>query len=250
MNPELAAIFPGAIAGDLEVSGEPKDQREYRPLDEQSLGRPEVIIPHSPLVESSGGVRATDISDDALLEQLLEGHKEALAILFRRYARMVRAVAYRILRDASEADDLLQEVFLFIFRKSALFDAARGSARSWIVQVTYHRAIDRRRHLASRHFYTRVEIDGDHLGVREPRAETAFYEQSMEGMLGKEMLRRMDESLSEEQRRVIQLYFFEGYTLEEIAGKVGQALGNIRNHYYRGLEKMRKQIFPSKLRPK
>jgi RNA polymerase sigma-70 factor, ECF subfamily len=189
-------------------------------------------------------------SDEILLQQLCEGDKEALAILFRRYARMVRAVGYRILRDASEADDLLQEVFLFIFRKSALFDAARGSARSWIVQVTYHRAIDRRRHLAARHFYTSVEIDDDSLGVREPRAEIAFYEQSMEGMLGKRMLRRMDESLSEEQRRVIQLYFFEGYTLEEIAAKVGQALGNIRNHYYRGLEKMRQQIFPSKLRPK
>ena len=88
-------------------------------------------------------------SDEFLFERLRDGDHGALALLFRRYARMVRGVAYRILRDAAEADDLLQEVFLFLFRKWALFDASRGSARSWIVQVTYHRAIDRRRHLLS-----------------------------------------------------------------------------------------------------
>jgi RNA polymerase sigma-70 factor, ECF subfamily len=240
MNSDATSYFPGPIPDDLRSDG---------------LGctRPDLVsLPGSSdhSFTTAEICSAAGVSDDALLEQLHSGDKEALAILFRRYARMVRAVAYRILRDPSEADDLLQEVFLFIFRKSALFDAARGSARSWIVQVTYHRAIDRRRHLAARHFYTSVEIDDDSLGVREPRAEIAFYEQSMEGMLGKEMVRRMDEALSMEQRRVIQLYFFEGYTLEEIACKVGQALGNIRNHYYRGLEKMRQQIFPSKLRPK
>ena len=65
-----------------------------------------------------------------------------------------RGVAFRILRDASEADDLLQEVFLFVHRKANIFDPSKASVRSWIVQMTYQRAIDRRRYLQSRHFYT------------------------------------------------------------------------------------------------
>ena len=161
---------------------------------------------------------------------------------------MVRGVAYRILRDAAEADDLLQEVFLFVFRKWALFDASRGSARSWIVQVTYHRAIDRRRHLASRHFYANAELDETLLTIDGPMADTAFYERSIEGSLGTEMLSKIEEALSIDQRRTIQLYFFDGYTFEEIAGFTGQMVGNVRNHYYRGLEKIRKLVFAPELR--
>jgi RNA polymerase sigma-70 factor, ECF subfamily len=199
---------------------------------------------------ADGQATAADYSDESLLAQLRGGNHEALALLFRRYARMVRAVAFRILRDAAEADDLLQEVFLFIFRKWALFDAARGSARSWIVQVTYHRAIDRRRHLASRHFYTSTELDDTLPTLNEPSTEAAFYERSIEGSLGIDMLRRIDEALSSDQRKTMQLYFFEGYTFDEIAGLAGQTVGNVRNHYYRGLERIRKLIFAPQLREK
>lgn len=188
------------------------------------------------------------LSDELALQQFREGDKEALGILFRRYARMVRAVAFRILRDASEADDLLQEVFLFIFRKWELFDAARGSARSWIIQVTYHRAIDRRRHLSSRRFYAAVDLDDP--AAAALGTEIAFYERSLEGTLGKAMVQGIEESLSPDQRETLRLHFFEGYTIEEIAQKMGQTPGNVRNHYYRALEKMRKLIFSPKLPPK
>ena len=87
------------------------------------------------------------VSDEAVMAQICDGNREALAVLFRRYARLVRTVAVRILRDDSEADDLLQDVFLFIHRNCRIFDASRAPARSWIVQMTYHRAIDRRRYL-------------------------------------------------------------------------------------------------------
>ena len=72
---------------------------------------------------------------------------------------LVRAVGYKILRDDSEADDLLQDVFLFIHQKSAVFDGSKSSPRSWIVQMAYHRAIDRRRYLDSRHFYAQVDLE-------------------------------------------------------------------------------------------
>jgi RNA polymerase sigma-70 factor, ECF subfamily len=182
-------------------------------------------------------VATTEPSDEALMECLGTGDQTALSSLFRRYARLVRGVAYRILRDPSEADDLLQDVFLFIHRKSALFDPSKGSARSWIVQVTYHRAIDRRRYLLSRHFYTRVDLEdvireqrdpalGDVLGAIVDRADA----------------QKLFESLSENQRQTLTLFFFEGCTFDEISLKLGQTRGNIKNHYFRGLEKLRKLL--------
>lgn len=189
-------------------------------------------------------------SDEVLLEQFQQGNQDSLALLFRRYARMVRSVAYRIVCDEAEADDLLQEVFLFIFRKSTLFDPARGSGRSWIVQVTYHRAIDRRRHLASRRFYSNTELGEDLLSADEPIQDATFYDRSIEGWLGTEPVKRIEEELSEDQRRTIELYFFDGYTFDEIAKLRGQTVGNVRNHYYRGLERIRQLIFAGALRGK
>jgi DNA-directed RNA polymerase sigma subunit (sigma70/sigma32) len=74
-------------------------------------------------------------SDEQLLEQVRNGAKEAITHLFRRHARAVHRVALRILRDHAEAEDLVQEVFLFIFRKAALYDPARGAGASWIIQI-------------------------------------------------------------------------------------------------------------------
>src|SRR5258708_29896188 len=106
--------------------------------------------------EAQGGTSSptesheSQLDDEILVLRVAGGNREALAVLFRRYARLVRAVAMRILHDSSEADDLLQDVFLFIHRKSGTFDNSKSSARSWIVQRTNHRAIDLRRHLHSR----------------------------------------------------------------------------------------------------
>jgi RNA polymerase sigma-70 factor (ECF subfamily) len=156
---------------------------------------------------------------------------------------MVRILAERILRDASEAEDLVQEVFLFVFRKAGLFNPKRGSARSWLAQVTYHRGFDRRRYLASRHFYSNLELQEAILQLEEPAALTASYDDTIEAALGKDALRRIDEALTEAQRRVMRLHFLDGYTVPEIAAMIGQSEGNVRNHYYRALEKMRKEIF-------
>jgi RNA polymerase sigma-70 factor (ECF subfamily) len=158
----------------------------------------------------------------------------------------VRGVALRILRDGSEADDLLQDVFLFIHRKCEVFDASKCSARSWIVQMTYHRAIDRRRYLQSRHFYTCADLDGSR-ELLDPRSETARYGASVGDLVGNTTIQGLLDTLTEDQRNTLSLHFFEGYTFGEIAVKLDQSLGNIRNHYYRGLDKLRKQVFPGKL---
>jgi RNA polymerase sigma-70 factor, ECF subfamily len=200
--------------------------------------------------ESSEVAHTVEIPDEHLLAQLRDGDQGALALLFRRYARVVRSVAHRILRDAAEADDLVQEVFLFVFRRAGLFDPARGTGRSWLIGVTYHRAIDRRRHLASRHFYANNGLEEDLLAAAELMTDTTLYENSIEGSLGVETLKRIEEELTEDQRRTIRLHFFDGYTFEEIAELRGQTLGNVRNHYYRGLERIRKLIFAGALRGK
>jgi len=252
MSSEAASYFPGTFECDRENAN-----REKNPSDRSSnLSRPE-NVPLRALHPENRRLLSADpqqlgsgVSDEMLLGRLQSGDREALAILFRRFARIVRSVAYRILRDQSEADDLLQDVFLFILRKAALFDASQGSARSWIVQVTYHRAIDRRRYLVSRHFYSSLELGDSVLSSAELGAETAFIERSIEGVVGRARLKRIAESLSEHQRQTIQLYFFEGYTLEEIAAQIGQSLGNVRNHYYRGLEKIRQVVFAAKLQAK
>jgi RNA polymerase sigma-70 factor, ECF subfamily len=177
-----------------------------------------------------------DSSDEALMDQAKNGGTEALPVLFHRYARLVRAIAYKILRDESEADDALQEVFLFLHRKSVLFDSSKNSARSWIVQVTYHRAIDRRRYLQSRHFYTQVDLEDVESDLG------AITDKPVTGGLEKKEIRKLFDALSENQRQTLQLFFFEGLSLEEIALKLGQTRGNVKNHYFRGLDKLRKQL--------
>lgn len=188
-----------------------------------------------------------EISDEALVLQICQGSREALAVLFSRYAQVVRGVAYRILRDASEADDLLQDTFLLIDRKCRLFDPARGPARSWILQVAYHNALARRRYLNSRHFYTRLNLDDVDNQLTDPETCQKGREVS-DARLGNAGLKQLFENLSDDQRETLRLFFVEGYTLAEIAPKLKQSHGNVKHHYFRGLEKLRKHVFNGKLR--
>jgi RNA polymerase sigma-70 factor (ECF subfamily) len=194
--------------------------------------------------ESDGRINPIDApfksrSDEDLLSQVTDGSKEALSILFRRHARPVFNVARRILRDTSEAEDLVQEVFLFLFQKARLFDPAKGSATSWIIQMTYHRAIDRRRYLGSRQHYNSQELNEELLHSTNGRV-------SINEVAGRQLLERLREELSAEQRQTLELHFFEGFSFHEIAEKTGQTFGNVRNHYYRGIERLRSHIFPEK----
>jgi RNA polymerase sigma-70 factor, ECF subfamily len=202
----------------------------------------------SSFVASDQAISLAETCDEGLMARICEGDNEALASLFRRYARVVRGVAYRVLRDASEADDLLQDIFMLIHRKCGMFDAARGPARFWILQMTYHRAIARRRYLNSRHFYTRVDLEDLGRELAAPRTGWLEAIDSGDGLLGREGLQKFLEGLSDNQRKTLQLFFIEGHTLGEIASKLNQTRGNVKNHYFRGLDRLRKQIFGNKLR--
>jgi RNA polymerase sigma-70 factor (ECF subfamily) len=198
-------------------------------------------VSHQPSVVNS------ETLDETLIIQICEGSREALAILFRRYARLVRQVSFRVLRDASEADDLVQDVFLLVQRNCTTFDSSKGPARFWILQMAYRRAISRRRYLTFRHFYTRLGLDDGASQLADPRTSGGRFEDSAAGRLGNGGLQRAFEAHSENQRRTLRLHFFEGYTFGEIASELGQSTGNIRHHYFRGLDRLRKQLFDCKL---
>jgi RNA polymerase sigma-70 factor, ECF subfamily len=185
-------------------------------------------------------------SDEELIAQMCEGEKRPLAILFRRYARLVHAVGRKILKDEAEADDLVQDVFLSVFSRCKTFDNQRSSVRSWIVQTAHCRGIDRRRRLTACHYYTRIDLDCDMLNVHNKQNGVPSYEKSLEGIFGKKGLKEMFETLSDDQRETLRLHFFEGYSFNEIAAKMGQSSGNIRNHFYRGLDRLRRRVFASK----
>jgi RNA polymerase sigma-70 factor (ECF subfamily) len=225
MSSEAAGCFPSAL-----VHG--ADEPEQIEVAADNL---RIAVPTPDASYSS----STDKTDEQLLTMVGLGSREALSLLFRRQARSVFNTAWRILRDQSEADDLRQEVFLYLFEKAADFDPAKGSAVSWIIQVTYHRAIDRRRYLDSRHHYSSQELDEEKLpaNLGQPSTDTID---------GKALLNRVREQLSVDQLQTLELHFFEGYSLREIAEKSGQTVGNVRHHYYRALERLRCSLFPEK----
>jgi RNA polymerase sigma-70 factor, ECF subfamily len=186
------------------------------------------------------------LSDERLLGLIHQKDRDALSQLFRRYASTLHAIGRRILRDDSEAEDLVQEVFLYIHTKSALFDSSKGTARSWIFQIVYTQAFLRRRDLKHHGLYS-SDIQDNLRGAETIAKSEADYDRTVEGIFGSNGWRKLLESLTEEQRETLRLHFFEGYTFAEIAEKLGQSYANVRNHHYRGLEKFRKHLAESAL---
>ena len=209
-------------------------------LPELGIAGPQATTVNPPVTE-------IQLSDEALMAEVCLGSREALAQLFRRYAGIVRGIAYRVLRDRCEADDLLQDIFLLIHRLGKGFDSSKASARFWILQMTYRRALSRRRYLTSRHFYTSVELDDVETELADPRTPVTEIDESIDAKIGHGSLQKVFAELSENQQQTLRLFFVEGYTFDEIAEKLGQTRGNIKNHYFRGLERLRKHIFGGKL---
>jgi RNA polymerase sigma-70 factor (ECF subfamily) len=217
MSSEAAAYFPNGLTDASDV---------YEAVSERDSSRQETVADTS----------SAEPTDEQLLSQVGLGSKDALGLLFRRHARAVFHVAWRILRDESEADDLRQEVFLYLSERSQHFDAQKGPGASWIMQVTYHRAIDRRRYLDFRQHYSAEEFD-------EQRMPTTAAQPSLEALDGRTIRDRLREQLTADQQQTLELHFFEGYSLREIAERNGQTVGNVRHHYYRALERLRSHLF-------
>jgi RNA polymerase sigma-70 factor (ECF subfamily) len=187
------------------------------------------------------------ISDEDLISQISAGSREALALLFRRYAHQVYAISRKILRNEAEADDFLQDIFLGVRSEAGKFDTSKGSARSWILGMAFRRALSRRRYLSSRHFYTQLDIEDAIDRGEEPRTDPGRLDELIDQNSAARSLEEIFQTLSENQRQTLRLFFIEGDSFEEIAEKLGQSRGNIKHHYFRALEKLRKELFGSKL---
>lgn len=180
------------------------------------------------------------------MARLQASDSAALDLLFGRYARLVLGIALRILDDYGEAEDVVQEAFLYLYQKAFLFSSAKGTARAWIIQIAFHRALDKRMYLGRRGFYLGTEIDS--------LDDTLLGETDLDREIGAKLDRAQLEKAFEElpalQRRTLELFYFEGLELREIAEKLAEPLENVRHHYYRGLERLRKSTFVRKLREK
>jgi RNA polymerase sigma-70 factor (ECF subfamily) len=188
-----------------------------------------------------------EVSDEILLSRIVQEDREALAALFRRYFRLVHGIGRRILHNNAEAEDLAHDVFLFIARKSHLYNPEKGTARSWIVRVTYYQALDRREYLETRHYYSSVSLDASN-AEEMAGAEGAEYDHSGEALFGRSCWLECRNMLTEDQWETIRLHFYEGCTFTEIGQKRNLTVGNVRHHFYRGLARLRKHIFHDKLR--
>jgi RNA polymerase sigma-70 factor (ECF subfamily) len=175
-------------------------------------------------------------SDEELIVYVRQGVGDALAVLFKRYQRLVFSVAMKVLRDLGEAEDLTQNAFMQIYRTATVFDPSRGSAKVWILKHAYHLSLNRRRHLAIRQFYSAEEISemNELTPLLEP-GEMTYPEK-------RHLVEQTLSTLNEPQRRVLEMAFFDGLTLKEIADKTGETPGNVRHHYYRGIDKLRAQL--------
>ena len=175
------------------------------------------------------------LTDEALLHNIAHGCDDCFDLLFLRFFRPVLNLAYKIIRDRPEAEDVVQEVFLSIHEQRERFDPSVGSARTWVLQFGYYKSLKRRRYLARRHFYEEhVHVEDD---PREPLVvQPEFVQRSVEC---REIVEQALAGLPPPQRRVIELLHFEGHTLREISEIEGKELTGIRNSYYRGLNALK-----------
>lgn len=188
-------------------------------------------LPHTSYADLSA------CSDEELIRQLQLGNGDALAVLFQRYQRLVFSVAIKILHDIWEAEDLTQSAFMEIFRSASLFDANRGTPKTWILQYAYHMSLNRRRHLSIRRFYSAEEMSTLPLleMIEVTPGDLTLPEK-------RRLVAQALSSLNDVQRQVLEQAFFDGFTLKEIAEKMGETFSNVRHHYYRGMAKIRSQM--------
>jgi RNA polymerase sigma-70 factor (ECF subfamily) len=167
--------------------------------------------------------------DNALVFAIRSGDQNAMATLYDRYSSIVYSVALRVLGDTGAAEDILQDVFMQLWRKPAAFDASRGNLGAWLAVITRNRSIDalRKRRPESDFENVVLSVEPD-LATEADRARAA----------GK--VRAALAAMPDNQRKALELAYFEGLTHTEIAAKTGEPLGTIKTRIRAGLLALRK----------
>jgi len=178
-------------------------------------------------------------TDRTLIARVEARDADALASLYDMYAARLLGLAARILGDTGEAEEVLQEVFLFVWRAAATFDPARGSVLAWLLVATRSRSIDRlrTRRPAARAGLTRVDRVPDKPDPRDVEADSATREWET-------LCRAAIAELPPEQRLALELAYFEGLTHQEISRKTSTPLGTVKTRVRLGLMKLKDRIRP------
>ena len=179
-------------------------------------------------VEKSSQARGDAADEMRLIVRLRAGDQQAMSELYDRYGKVVYAVALRVLQDAAAAEDVLQDVFLQLWRNPDAFDASRGSLAAWLSVIARHRSIDRLRQ-------RRPETDIEECVITSgpdlrDETERALVVEKVRGALAE---------MNPDQRSALELAFFQGLTHSEIAEKTGEPLGTIKTRIRSGLQQLR-----------
>jgi RNA polymerase sigma-70 factor (ECF subfamily) len=171
----------------------------------------------------------------SLISRIAEGDNAAFTALYQRFSASLYGMAFRMMNDAKEAEDVLQEGFTYIWRKAASYDPSRSSPFAWAVMIIRNKAIDRLR------VRQRLERLRDKVTT-----ESSFYQENDETSADEPTLRERRalvrsalEQIPPEQRQALELSFFGGLTHEQIAERLATPLGTIKARIRRGLLRLR-----------
>jgi RNA polymerase sigma-70 factor (ECF subfamily) len=169
--------------------------------------------------------------DTQLLERVRRGEEPAMAALFDRYSKVVYSVALRVLRDTAAAEDVLQEVFLGIWRRPESFVAARGSLGGWLAVVARNRSIDTLRRKRPSEQVEEISLASPFNLAAEAERNTLM-----------ERARIIILRLPPEQRKTLEMAFFDGLTHTEIAEMTGDPLGTVKTRIRSALVTLRREL--------
>jgi RNA polymerase sigma-70 factor (ECF subfamily) len=177
-------------------------------------------------------------SDEALAQLLQDGNADALTVLFERHSALLFGISRRILRNDAEAEDVVQQIFLDVFRSIQQFNPGRGSFKTWLLMFAYQRAFNSRRSLAANRFLDSDPIDEQLPELSANRNSSPRYSLAEATVLVNQVLRE----LRPRQRRTIELIYYEGLTADEVAARTGETVRVVRHNLYRGLERLRTAV--------
>jgi RNA polymerase sigma-70 factor (ECF subfamily) len=198
------------------------------------------MINQSNFQATATGIPQIESSDEEYMAAVVEGDETAISRLYDRHKLLLRTIIARVLNSDSDADDLLQEIFVEIWNQAAQYNPARGKALGWIVTLTRRRAIDRSRRKQA---YKRVE---DRLrNESNTSAQTPGHLVADHGAVSTDrtnILKAILQTLPVAQRDVLHFSFYLGMSQREIALKTGIPLGTIKTRIDLALQKVRKAV--------
>lgn len=177
------------------------------------------------------------LADEELMQRVAANDADSFEIVFERHVDAAFALAYRICARRSTAEDVAQEAFLAIWRSGARYDRARGSVRTWALGIVHNRAVDALRRDGA-HERRRI---GDEDIAQQLEAPERTDAQAIDNATSEQIRGALGE-LPSEQRRVIELAYFGGFTHVEIASMLDTPVGTVKGRMRLGLEKLRDQV--------